>query len=222
MTSSDRLAMPRAGEDEVSVVEAGTSLLPSWLRDRRSVAVKRLGPPAPSAEEQHLILSAALTAPDHKALRPWRLVLCEAAFRPHLADLFVAAKRALNPAASDLELEREREKAERPPLLLALIAAPKGDFARVPEAEQIASAGAALQSILLASQALGYGAIILSGSRCAATPVQAALGVAAGEYLLGFISIGSIVDTPRLASRPRLEDVLLRLGAAGIAPAVEP
>lgn len=214
MSSSDRLAAS-AAENETPSTTGTWSILPSWLLNRRSVAVKRLGPPGPSAEEQQAILSAALSAPDHNALRPWRLVLCAPESRARLADLFVAAKLALNPAASALELEREREKAERPPLLLALISAPKAD-PRVPEAEQIASAGAALQSILIASQALGYGAIILSGSRCQAVPVQDALGVAAGEYLLGFISIGSIVDTPRLASRPALRDVLVQLGAAGL------
>lgn len=215
MSSSDRLAAT-ADENDIPSAVGAWSILPSWLLNRRSVAVKRLGSPGPSAEEQQAILSAALSAPDHNALRPWRLVLCQPESRPRLADLFVAAKLALNPQASALELEREREKAERPPMLLALIAAPKGDFARVPEAEQIASAGAALQSILIAAQALGYGAIILSGSRCAAAPVKAALGVAAGEHLLGFISIGSIVDTPRLASRPQLQDVVVHLGVAGL------
>ncbi|WP_284736041.1 nitroreductase family protein [Dongia deserti] len=49
---------------------------------------------------------------------------------------------------------------------------------------------------------------MLSGSRCAAENVRAVLGVGPGEALLGFISIGTIVDTPRLASRPSLSDVL--------------
>jgi nitroreductase len=180
----------------------------AWLRDRRSVAVKRLGPPAPTEDELELILSAALAAPDHGALRPWRLVLCVEEARSDLADLFVAAKRQLNPEATDLEVAREREKAERPPVLLALVATPKSGHATIPEAEQIASAGAALQSILLAAHGLGYGAIMLSGSRCTADCVRDALGVGAGELLLGFISIGTIVDTPRQASRPQLGDVL--------------
>jgi nitroreductase len=180
----------------------------SWLLERRSVAVKRLGPPAPSEEELEQILSAALAAPDHGALRPWRLVLCPSDTRERLAELFVAAKLNLNPAATDLELAREREKALRPPVLIALVAAPKPGLAAIPETEQIASAGAALQSILLASHGLGYGAIMLSGSRCAAENVRSAFGVGAGEALLGFISIGTIVDTPRLASRPALSDVL--------------
>lgn len=190
-------AVPRAEGREVS-----------WLADRRSVAVKRLGPPEPSEEELRQILSAALSAPDHGALRPWRLVLCTAKSRQRLAEIFVAAKRARHPDATAVELEREREKAVRPPVLLALIAAPKRGIEKIPEIEQIASAGAALQSILLAAYGLGYGAIILSGSRCAAENVRAALGVEPGETLLGFVSIGTIVDTPMLASRPTLSDVL--------------
>jgi nitroreductase len=180
----------------------------SWLAERRSVAVKRLGPPAPAEDELRQILSAALAAPDHGALRPWRLVLCTPDSRERLAELFVAAKLGLNPAATDLELTREREKAVRPPVLLALVSAPKPGLSTIPEAEQIASAGAALQSILLAAHGLGYGAIMLSGSRCTAENVRAGLGVAPGETILGFISIGSIVDTPKFASRPQLSDVL--------------
>lgn len=185
----------------------------SWLLDRRSVAVKRLGPPAPAEDELRLILGAALSAPDHGALRPWRIVFCTPESRARMAELFIAARLKLNPAATDLELTREREKALRPPVLLALVAAPKPGA--VPEAEQLASAGAALQSILLVAHGLGYGAIMLSGSRCAAENVRAALRVEAGEIILGFISIGSIVDTPRLASRPTLSEVLRTYDGSG-------
>jgi nitroreductase len=180
----------------------------SWLQRRRSVAVKRLGFPGPTDGELRDILSAALSAPDHGALRPWRLVLCAPESRERLAEVFVAAKLARHPDATAIEIEREREKALQPPVLLALIAAPKPGIEKIPEIEQIASAGAALQSILLAAYGLGYGAIVLSGSRCAAENVRTALGVGAGETLLGFISIGTIVDTPKLASRPSLSDVL--------------
>jgi nitroreductase len=180
----------------------------SWLLHRRSIAVRRIGAPGPSQDELRLILSAALAAPDHGALRPWRLIACSPESRAHLADLFVAAKLELNPAAAEVEITREREKALRPPVLVALVAAPRPGVASIPEAEQIASAGAALQSILLAAHGLGYGAIVLSGSRCAAENVRAGMGVRAGEIILGFISIGTIVDTPRLASRPKLSDVL--------------
>lgn len=180
----------------------------SWLAERRSVAVRRLGGPGPSEADLHQILAAALTAPDHGALRPWRLIQCTGEGRTGLADLFVAAKLRQKPDAAEAELAREREKALKPPVLLALVAKPVTDRPEITEAEQIACAGAAMQSVLLAAYGLGYGAIILSGSRCADPGVRHALGVDPGDHLLGFISIGTIVDTPLQSRRPKLGEML--------------
>jgi nitroreductase len=190
----------------------------SWIAGRRSVAVKRLGEPAPKPDELNLILRAALAAPDHGALRPWRVVRCSQASRARLADLFVTGKREWHPDSTEIQLEREREKATRPPVLLALIAAPKRGQDKVPVEEQLATAGAAIQSMLLAAYGLGYGAIILSGARCADAGVRAAFELSADEVLLGFLSIGTIVEEPKLAPRPTLEDVAFDFDGDRILP----
>lgn len=180
----------------------------SWLADRRSVAVRRMGRPGPSAAELTQILSAALAAPDHGALRPWRVIHCTEAGKARLAELFIAAKLRAKPEAAEAELARERDKAMKPPVLLAMLATPKPAKAEITEAEQLAAAGAALQSILLAAFGLGYGAIILSGSRCADPAVRQAFGASPNDHLLGFISIGTVVDTPIPAPRPKLEEMV--------------
>lgn len=180
----------------------------SWLAERRSVTVRRIGAPGPSIEERDLILAASLTAPDHGALRPWRIVICDASGRDRLAELFVAAKRRSKPDVSDIELTREREKALKPPILLAMLATPKPPRGEVTEAEQLACAGAAMQSVLLAAYGLGYGAIILSGGRCADAGVRDAFGLQPQDHLLGFISIGTIVDTPLQSTRPMLAEMV--------------
>jgi nitroreductase len=72
----------------------------------------------------------------------------------------------------------------------------------VPVREQWLSAGAALGNILSAAHLLGFGAIVLSGERCQDEALRTALGVAAGEALAGFISIGSIAKAPPPAARP--------------------
>jgi nitroreductase len=180
--------------------------------------VKRLGGPGPTREELHTILRAALAAPDHGALRPWRIVRCTAASRARLAELFVEAKRARHPDSTEIQLEREREKAMRPPVLLALIAATRPEHEKVPEAEQFASAGAALQSVLLAAHGLEYGAIVLSGSRCHDPDIRQLLDIAALETFLGFISIGTIVEEPKLASRPTLDDVVFDFDGERVVP----
>ncbi len=190
-----------------------TSIPPSpvhdiaWLTERRSVAVRRMGGPGPKADELQTILAAALTAPDHGALRPWRIVICDAGGRDRLAELFVAAKRRSKPDATEIDLAREREKAQKPPVLLAMLATPKPLRGEVTEAEQLACAGGALQSVLLAAFGLGYGAIILSGSRCADPTVREAFGLTDSDHLLGFISIATIVDTPPQSRRPTLDEM---------------
>jgi nitroreductase len=189
----------------------------AWIAERRSVAVKRLGGPGPDARELDLILRAALPAPDHGALRPWRIVRCRAEGKARLAGLFVARKLERNPEATAAEIEREREKAERPPVLLAVIAAPRPS-AKVPEPEQIAGAGAALQGALLAAYGLGFGAIMLSGDRCADPGVRAALGIGRTETLLGFISIGTIVAEPKAARRAERSEVLFDFDGEAIVP----
>jgi nitroreductase len=222
MNEFGRPPLPEAGAcsacnaDEVERARIGVEI--GRILERRSVAVKRLGLPGPNREELGAILSAALAAPDHGALRPWRIVRCTASSRARLADIFVNGKRARHPDSTEVQIEREREKALRPPVLLALIAAPKRDQAKVPEAEQIATAGAALQSLLLAAHGLGYGAIILSGSRCEDLDVRKDLGVSDREILLGFVSIGSIVDEPKLASRPKLPDVVIDFDGDQLSP----
>ncbi|HVJ42111.1 MAG TPA: nitroreductase [Dongiaceae bacterium] len=180
----------------------------SWLADRRSVAVRRMGGPGPSEAELAQILSAALAAPDHGALRPWRIVRCTDKGKARLAELFIAAKLRAKPDAAEAELARERDKAMKPPVLLAMLATPKPAKGEITPAEQLASAGAAMQSILLAAFGLGYGAIILSGSRCADPAVRAAFGLTAGDDLLGFISIGTVVDTPIPSPRPGLAEMV--------------
>jgi nitroreductase len=207
--TSDQQVQPAAATSPVSGSATSRHVHDiSWLLDRRSAAVRRLGGPGPSEAELTQILTAALTAPDHGALRPWRIIQCTDAGRVALAELFVAAKLRQKPDAGEAELAREREKALRPPVLLGLLAKPKMERPEITEPEQIACAGAAMQGILLAAFGLGYGAIILSGSRCADPGVRQAMGAEGSDHLLGFISIGTIIDTPIPSRRPNLDDML--------------
>jgi nitroreductase len=70
--------------------------------------------------------------------------------------------------------------------------------------------------MLLAAHGLGYGAIILSGSRCADPEVRHAFGAEEIDHLLGFISIGTIVETPIPSRRPTLEEMLDIFDAKGL------
>ena len=183
-------------------------LLPTMLT-RRSVSPKRLCGPGPSADELALIVDAAMSAPDHGGLLPWRLIEFAPDRRSALARLFEDEKRRRDPVATADDLARAREHATHAPVVLAFVTRPARNVL-VPMHEQWLSAGAALGQLLLAAHALGYGAIMLSGERCQDEPLRAALGLASHETLAGFVSIGTIAKAPPPAKRAARDRVLSR------------
>ena len=176
------------------------------LLARRSVSPKRLTRPGPSREALNSIVGAALRAPDHGALLPWRVIEFPEETRHDLADLFAAEKVRRDPLVSEQDLQRAREHARHAPAVLAFIVRPQ-KHPMVPLLEQWLCAGAALGAILSAAHLLGFGAIMLSGERCQDGPLREALGVQPEEALAGFISIGSIARAPPAAARPPRERV---------------
>lgn len=169
---------------------------------RASVSPKRLVAPGPSYYEIVLMIEAAVTAPDHGALTPWRFILIADEARTELAELFAAAKQRRNPDTTADELHRERERALRSPTVLAVVARPQRHNPKVQVREQYASAGAAIQNILLSAHALGYGAIMLSGRKTLDAHLLRELGLGNGEELMGFLCIGTCALPPTLKQRP--------------------
>jgi nitroreductase len=182
------------------------ALLSAMLR-RRSVSPKRLCGPGPSRDELGILVDAALRAPDHGALLPWRVIEFPTSKRSQLADVFEAEKRCRDPVATNEDLARAREHATHAPVVLAFIVRPQHNVL-VPMHEQWLSAGAGLGNLLLAAHMMGYGAIMLSGERCQDEAVRAALGVERHETLAGFVSIGAIAKVPPPAERRERSAVL--------------
>src|SRR6188472_2322078 len=115
----------------------------------------KLGDPAPDAESLSIVLRAALRAPDHGFLRPYRIQLVRGAARERLGEVMSAALARRKPGASPEELTKEAGKPLRAPLIL-VVSARLQDDPKVPHGEQLLSAGAAAHAILLALQARGY------------------------------------------------------------------
>lgn len=185
------------------------------LRARRSVSPKRLALPGPDAQDLDLMVGAALSAPDHAGLRPWRFIVFTQEQRAPLADLFEQEKLRRDPLAPRADLLRAREHATRAPTLLAFVVSPRAG-GLVPVREQWLAAGAALGNLLNAAHQLGFGAIVLSGDRCFDAQLQAALGLAPSECLAGFVSLGSILAPPP-PRRPEALDAVRSVWVPGAA-----
>ncbi len=172
----------------------------STLLARRSVSPRRLAHPGPGREALDAIVDAALRAPDHGGLLPWRVIEFAAEARADLADLFAAEKLRRDPVASEEDVRRAREHATHAPAVVAFVVRPQR-HPSVPVLEQWLSAGAALGGMLTAAHLLGFGAIVLSGERCQDGPLKSALGVDAEEALAGFVSLGTVARAPKPAVR---------------------
>jgi nitroreductase len=171
------------------------------LLNRHSTPAKHLGAPAPEGEHLDLILRAAMSAPDHGGLKPWRFLLVRGEARARLGDIFAEGYRRRHPQATAELVERQRGKPLRSPLLILLIAHLQ-ECAKVPEWEQMMAVGAAAEHMQLMAQALGYGSVWLSGENCGDGWVQQALGLLPNERLVGYLAMGTPTAEPLAKSRP--------------------
>ncbi|MDX5371257.1 MAG: nitroreductase family protein [Pseudomonadaceae bacterium] len=154
------------------------------------VSVGRLLEPAPDAAQRELMLRVALRAPDHGQLRPWRFLTVEGEARARLGELFAQALQASNPEAKPEALDKARAMPLRAPLLMVVIAR-LSEHPKVPHEEQLLSAGCAAHGLLLAAQALGFGAIWRTGELSQNPRVCQGLGLSASEKIVGFLYLGS-------------------------------
>jgi len=137
------------------------------------------------------IIHAGLRAPDHALLRPWRILVVEGEARARLGELFARAKLALEPDQPTAALEKIKKKPFRAPLILVVVAR-LVSHPKVPEIEQLLSAGAVAQNMMLAAHACGLGAMWRTGAMAYDQVVHQGLGLAENEKIVGFVYVGEI------------------------------
>lgn len=173
------------------------------LLDRSSTSALR--EPAPEGAVLDRILETALRAPDHGRLSPWRFVLIRGEARERLADLFEAGVRAREPDAPPPFIEKQRNKALRPPLIIAIGAHLRPEH-KIPLVEQLLTVGAGAMNLLNAIHAEGYAAIWVSGANAYDPAVASALGFHEPDRLFGFLFVGTAEQPERVVQRPSLSD----------------
>lgn len=177
------------------------------LLTRRSCVVKAMSGPGPNPDELELILTAGIRVPDHGKLFPWRVQVLDGEAQAVLGDVCASAYRADHPDAREVEVEMERERPGRAPVLLVVTNRIDAD-ASIPVLEQVLSGGALCQNLLNASHALGYVAQWLSEWPVYDARVKAALGHRPEHDMIGWIHIGSTPHPPSERKRAQLADVV--------------
>lgn len=181
----------------------------SRLLQRRSVPSRWLGEPGPSEQEIETLLRVASRVPDHGKLVPWRFILIQGEGRRRLGSVLAEAFQADNPGADAEKVAAERERFANAPLVVAVVSRVV-PHVKIPDWEQVLSAGAVCMNLLNAATFLGYGASWLTGWAAFDRRVLDALGLKPDERIAGFVHIGTAKEMPSDRDRPRLEDIVTR------------
>ncbi len=173
------------------------------LLNRHSTPAKALTDPAPDDEQLRHILQIAMGGPDHGRIQPYRFITIRGDARHELSNVFAKAVSRRDPDVSDQYLKKQKDKPLRSPLIVVVVAS-LIESEKIPQIEQMLCAGTVAHNILLASNAMGFGSIWLTGDNAYDSSVFEALGLKSNEKIIGFVYLGSekIKIPPRLAPDP--------------------
>lgn len=168
------------------------------LDARRSVPAKQLGEPGPDPDTLLRMLASAVRVPDHGKLVPYRFLRIAGDARHSLGAFLAERSQQRDPQVAQAQLDKDRQRFSHAPVIITVVASPRPS-PKVPEQEQLMTAGCVCFALLQAAQALGFGAQWLTAWMAFDPAVHAHLGLAEGERIAGFIHIG----TPKTAAPER-------------------
>jgi len=188
-TEDNKLSIKNVAANDIS---STSEELIGWINSRRSMG--NLDEPAPTRAQIESAIECAATAPDHKKLRPWRFIVTQGEARHELgrALLEAAQAKALQDGEelSEKTITKTKNMPLRAPLIITAVTQMQ-EHKKVPPFEQMLSAGAAVQNLILALKAQGFSTVWRTGILCNEPAVKAYFGVGADDYVTAFVYTGT-------------------------------
>ena len=193
MTTSDE------NDKKLSTKDITTDSMPisseemiGWINSRRSMG--NLDLPAPTHAQIETAIECAATAPDHKKLRPWRFIVTQGDARHELGNALVAAAQAKAVQEGETLSEKDIVKTQamplRAPVIITVVTKIQA-HKKVPPFEQMLSAGAAVQNLILALKAQGFSTVWRTGLLCNEPAVKLYFDVGPDDYVTAFVYTGT-------------------------------
>lgn len=179
------------------------------LARRRSAPALALAEPGPTSEEIETILGIAARVPDHGKLAPWRFIVFSGEGRDRAGAIVAEVFAEANPAADASQRATEKRRFSLAPLVIGVVSR-AGPHQKIPEWEQVLSAGAVCMNLIVAANALGYASVWLTEWYAYDRAVLERLGVEPHEKIAGFVHIGRAPGPRDDRPRPLLADVVTR------------
>ncbi|WP_349434045.1 nitroreductase [Pararhizobium sp. A13] len=185
--------------------------LREYLATRRSIPAFQMGGPGPGTAEIEEMLKLASRVPDHGKLAPWRFIVYRGEERVRISAELAKMALAAKPDLSEEMIKVENTRLTRAPVVVAVVSKAAPHF-KVPEWEQLMSAGAVCLNLLMAANAHGYASNWLTEWYAFDEKAYALLGVQPGEKIAGFIHVGTPQVPPTERPRPELADIVTWVG----------
>ncbi len=144
--------------------------------------------PAPNATELDTIITAGMRVPDHGAIKPWHFTVISDAGLAKLADVFVQARAEQN--AEQCVLDKAKKMPFRAPMII-IVSTAYQVHNKVPEKEQLITAGCCVHAMQMAATALGFGAMWRTGDLAENNVVKQGLNIDTSADIVGFLYIGT-------------------------------
>lgn len=161
-----------------------------FLQQRVSYHVHELTQPAPSGSVLNTILQTAMSTPDHGNLNPWHFLVIERPQVEALVELLSAAWMAADINVDKGQVKRLANYLIQAPMLI-LVSADVKPHKEISSQDQILSAAAACQMILLAADASGYGGVWYSTEAVDLPGVKEQLHLKNNHVPVGFLVLGT-------------------------------
>ena len=189
---------------ELNIKDKGTI---DFLLSRRSVLARMMDGPGPDAAALRKIMEAGMRVPDHGRLTPWRFIVIRGDAREKLGEVLVGAFRKRTPDAIDEQIEIERERFTRAPVVVAVVSKVVKEH-KIPEWEQMLSSGAACQTMLIAALSMGYAAQWITEWYAYDEDVKRALGADPDDRIAGYMYFGNETEEPTERARPDYDAIV--------------
>ena len=190
-TAEENTAIDAVEGDSVSAKVTDEQVI-NWIKSRRSIG--NLTIPAPTQEQLTAAIECAMTAPDHKKLQPWRFIVVEKQARHEMGRALLAAAEAKALRDGDEINDKTAQKTLNMPLrapMIITVVTKMQYHEKVPAFEQLLSAGAAVQNLILALKAQGYSTVWRTGPLANEPAVKSYFNVGAEDYITAFVYVGS-------------------------------
>lgn len=184
-----------------------------YLSNRRSIPAFQMGAPGPGQAEIETMLKLASRVPDHGKLAPWRFIVYRGHERERISAALAQIAMAEKPDLSADMVQVEKTRLSRAPVVIAVVSTAAPHF-KVPEWEQLMSAGAVCLNLLMAANAHGYASNWLTEWFAFDERAYLILGVKPGEKVAGFIHVGTAMVPPTERPRPDLKEIVSWVGEA--------